>query len=203
MAWPESSQPLRGALQPQEAPAATGAAAFRLHHDPTRPVVVRGGASLGAFSELAPQGPWPEDGRVVALDAAPFAQDTLLAGEISLSLGVAGNAPEADLIARLAWVDAQGQCTNLSDGVQRLRLQQQPKPFRLQLAPSFTRLPAGSHLRLLLMASAFPLFAVHPNRPGLPPEAAPTGAPMHLNLGGIGLGPAEINLRSWVLTPVL
>lgn len=201
------SQPWEGWAQPGPGPLAgqlgetapsEPRAIWRLRHDPHRPVTVRGGFCLGDAAGLEPQGPWPGDGQVWRWRSPPLARRLWgEAPELCVRIG-SQDATEGELFARLNWRHAGGPSHPLAEGIRRLRLSPQGQELRMKLSPLWVELPEGSQLELILSASAHPLFAVHPNPSGGPPEAMPPGPPCTLELAPGGA--AMLKLRSWVLT---
>jgi uncharacterized protein len=154
----------------QSPPSADQPAADTLVHDPWRPV-----PSLGGHAAFPP-GPFdrsPIDSRsdVLTYTSAPLQTDLRLAGDISVALYCAADAPSFDLCAVLSEVKPDGSVYNFSQGYLHIRQReltpetascpQATTPYLLTLQPTCICLPSGSALRLSLSAACFPAYAVN------------------------------------------
>jgi len=90
--------------------------------------------------------------------------DAAVAGSPVVRLTVTATAPSFDVVARLCLVDADGESTNLTDGLTRVPpgSTAEPREVHVTLAPAFAVLRAGERLRLVLTGGAHPRWLRNP-----------------------------------------
>lgn len=133
-------------------------------HDPWRPVPSQGGHAAfpaGSFDRRA------LDSRsdVVTYTSAPLAADLHLAGEITVELCCAADAPSFDLAIVLSEVKPDGSVYNISQGYRRILAADSlaiPTAYRVVLQSTCICLPAGSAIRLSISAACCPAYGVNP-----------------------------------------
>ncbi len=140
-----------------------------LVHDPWRPAAPCGG-SFGL-----PAGPVDRratDARadVLCFTTAPFEADSLLCGEIRLTLSVASDTRAFDLHAALSRVTAAGASYPLAEGYGSFG--NQADPVTLKMRATCATIGAGEFLRLSIAAACFPAFPVNPGNGMRPWDAA-------------------------------
>lgn len=160
-----------------------GAVPDVLVHDPWRPVPSVGGHAT------APSGPFERsaiDDRtdVLTYTSAPLIEDLHLAGEFTVELYVAADAPSFDLCTVLSEVYPDGRVFNLTQGYRRIHegsgtstpplakqqsgtslpgygLNMPPKPVAIAFQPVCACIPQHHALRLSLSAASFPSYSVN------------------------------------------
>ncbi len=147
-----------------------------------------------------------EDGRSTCIDFAPLAEDTGILGNVRVSLRLASDQPEANIIARLCDVAPDGSSTLVTRGVLNLNKRQgrdktAPLPAGEFVEVDFDLVavgyivPAGHTVRLALSSNYWPWI--------WPPAVEPTlsldlaGSSLELPLFGAQTGDgAETGLRA-------
>jgi hypothetical protein len=179
------------------APPDRGGGPLALIADPRNPVptiggalssgepVMRGGAydqrtGPTVFGAAAPYGPLAARPDIVSLVTPPLERDLEIAGPVELRLWLAGDAPDADIHAKLidqyppSADDPDGFAMNLCEGVLRLRYRDswsEPSPIipgevcavTVALFPVSNLFRTGHRLRLDIAGSNFPHFDINPN----------------------------------------
>jgi uncharacterized protein len=131
-------------------------------HDPWRPVPAQGGHAAfpaGSFERSA------IDCRtdVLTYSSEPLASDLHLAGEITVAICCAANAPSFDLCAILSEVKLNGTVYNFTQGYRRVTAPPDiAAVHQITLQPTCICLPQGSALRLSVSAACFPAYAINP-----------------------------------------
>lgn len=141
---------------------------------------------------------------VVSFETEPLAEDLTVAGDVTVRLTVATDAPDTDFTAKLIDVHPpsadypRGYAMILTDGIFRLRYREgweHPRPaepgegpFEIAITPFATanRFLAGHRIRLDVSSSNFPKYDVNPNT-GEPPGASRRA---RVALNRLLLGPA-------------
>ena len=160
-------------------------------HDPWRPVPAQGGHAAfpaGAFERSA------IDCRtdVLTYTSEPLESDLHLAGEITVEICCAADAPSFDLCAILSEVK-NGAVYNFTQGYRRVIAPPDiAATYQITLQPTCICLPQGSTLRLSVSAACFPAYAVNPGwlpksptSGGLSEPVVAQGSPLMENLGGL------------------
>ena len=140
-------------------------------HDPWRPVPSQGGHAAfpaGAFERSA------IDCRsdVLTYTSDSLASDLHLAGEITVEICCAVDAPSFDLCAILSEVKVNGAVYNFTQGY--LRVTAPPDAVathRITLQPTCICLPQGSALRLSVSAACFPAYSLNSGWPSESPNS--------------------------------
>lgn len=156
-------------------------------YDPSEPVPSLGGASC-CRPDIAPVGVYDQrriESRtdVLTYTTAPFASAVDLVGPVELVLFAATDARDTDWTAKLVDVHPDGTALNICDGIMRARYRvslEAPSllapgeihEYRIELAATAIRLPAGHSLRLEISSSNFPNYDVNPNTGESPHRAA-------------------------------
>ncbi len=131
-------------------------------HDPWRPVPSLGGHAAfpaGALERSA------LDCRtdILTYTTEPLASDLRLAGELTVMLDCAADAPSFDLCAILSEVKPNGAVYNFTQGYRRIVAPADAAAtHQITLQPTCICLPAGSALRLSVSAACFPAYALNP-----------------------------------------
>ena len=130
-------------------------------HDPWRPVPSQGGHAAfpaGAFERSA------IDCRsdVLTYTSEPLEADLHLAGEVTVEICCAADAPSFDLCAILSEVRS-GSVYNFTQGYRRVIAPPNlAETHAITLQPTCICIPHGSALRLSLSAACFPAYAINP-----------------------------------------
>jgi len=145
----------------------------RFSYDPDDPVPTRGGPLLGPGGAVDPRSVEARDD-VLCYTGEPLAAGALLAGPVRAHLYVASSAPDTDFTARLVRIPAQGEPSNLCEGIARCRWRgggleplwlepDTPLALEVDLWATCARLRRGDRLRLEVSSSNFPRFDRNPN----------------------------------------
>jgi putative CocE/NonD family hydrolase len=141
-------------------------------YDPNDPVPTRGGpiCCTGNAADV----PGPQDqaavesrGDVLVYTSEPLAADLRIAGPLAARIAFSSDAPDTDLVLRLAHVRPDGLSTNIQEGALRLRYRDgftAPAMMRpgtrydakVDLRSIAYRVPSGHRLRLHVTSSSFP-----------------------------------------------
>ena len=173
-AWPPPGHRLTlhphpdGSLRP-EAP--SGRSELGYTYDPARPTPMAGGRSLNLWtSGRRDQRAREERDDVLVWTSGPLASDTLIAGQVDVTVVMASTNPTVDLFVRLCEVDARGRSWNLADGYVRAR--DDGGTERGRLGPTRThvvtlgavaaQVARGHRLRLQVSSGAHPLHLRNP-----------------------------------------
>lgn len=167
-AWPPPSvdrtyhcQP-GGALAEAESPEAV--MAYR--YDPADPTPAAGGGSLNQWT-AGRKNQEPRESRddVLTWTSEPMPADTLLAGNVRMTVRFVSTNPRCDLFVRVCEVDDSWRSFNLADGYQRLSPGDEgDDPRDVQISfPIGAAIKAGHRLRLQISSGAHPL---HMRNPG-------------------------------------
>jgi putative CocE/NonD family hydrolase len=166
-----------GRLVPQ-APAAEQSVSYT--YDPRHPVPTRGGSWL-VLARVAPSASSEQKDDlcsrpdVISFGSRPLPQAALISGVIRVKLVVASSAPDTEFTVKLSEHFADGRVRNIRDDVSTLSLRNGAET-RLTYQPGDKvdvvfdmpavswQLQAGSHLRLDISSSNFPVVYPHPNR---------------------------------------
>jgi len=111
---------------------------------------------------------------VLTYTTAPFAEPILLVGQFELELHIAADTPDCDVVCYLAVVPEDGNATQLSIGIKRLRYRQgfdrevmlvpgEPAVATIAMRHVACEIAAGSRLRLMIGSDLFPLIDPNPN----------------------------------------
>jgi uncharacterized protein len=173
-----------------------------LPSDPANPVPTTGGG--GYPEDYGPNYPLgmidqrkiEERADVSVFTSAPMQSDLQLAGHVTINLRVSADAPDADIMAKLAVVDRNGTSMNLAETALRLRYRDgilsAPRLLvagetvavslpRMAIAALIRR---GERLRLQIAPSGWPQYTIN-THDGLAPEtsATPRRANISLHVG--------------------
>jgi uncharacterized protein len=145
---------------------------LRFVADPMNPVPSIGGATCCTNDPAALVGPAYQNaiearGDVITFTSETLTKPLLIAGPLSAVLHVSTDAPDADLVARLTDVDAQGHSILIQEGAQRLRyrngfgtanLMQEGRieEVEIRMRDIAYLVQPGHRLRLTISASSFP-----------------------------------------------
>jgi putative CocE/NonD family hydrolase len=137
-----------------------------LVHDPWRPVPALGGHAAsppGSFERQAID----DRSDVLTYTTAPLATELTLVGDLQVELFCTCDRPSFDLCAVISTVSANGMFKgvfNITQGYLRVAPGNYdcPQPFKIELQPTCTVIPAGQRLRLSLSAACFPAYGVNP-----------------------------------------
>lgn len=135
-------------------------AAYDLRHDRDDPVLMKGGNVL--FPPSGVQDDRVVEGRadVLVLTGPELTAPTTVLGAPSVTLRHWSDGGPGDLHVRLCSVDPGGRSSNISDGHVRVEsVPGAPVSTSVPMGAAFVELPAGTRLRLLVSASAHPMFA--------------------------------------------
>ena len=124
---------------------------------------------------------------VLVYTSEPFAEDTEILGDVSVTLYAASTALDTDFTARLCVVDSAGRSKNLQEGIARVRYRNslsQPElmtpgeiyEITIDLGPVGAKISAQSRLRLDLSSSDFPQWDRNLNTGGTPLHEGPMEA---------------------------
>jgi len=192
--WPPAStSPLTMHLAPgselrSDCPSGSRADAFS--YDPRDPAPNLGGAIYWGFDPVGPvdQRPIMSRADVVSYRSEPFARPTAVIGEIDLTLWIATDVEDTDIVAKFCVEEPSGSVTVLTNGSLRCRYRRswsEPEPLTpgeateliVDLGKTAYEFPAGSRVVLLITSSEFPRILPHVNRyvPSL--EMASDGGP--------------------------
>ena len=139
--------------------------------DPENPIIAKASLMEGAGLYNEPE--QRED--MLVYTSAPLEEPLTIIGEPSISLHVAADAPDADVIARLTQVYPDGRSILLGtggslrlryrDGYHRERKLRPGKVYKVQLPLAYVghQVAAGHRLRLNLMGTEFPLLDPNPH----------------------------------------
>ena len=184
-----------GTIREDQPQSTGGTCSFR--SDPAEPVPTIGGAitsgepimfaggfdqreNEGVFAATQPDRALSDRDDVIAFRSAPLIQDTVVAGNIRLTLFVSCDTPDADITVKL--IDEyppsadypEGFALNLAHGIRRLRFRDSfeiPEPMvsgtiyevSIETFPTCNLFKAGHRLRVDLSGSNFPHFDINPN----------------------------------------
>jgi putative CocE/NonD family hydrolase len=157
-------------------------------YDPRHPVPTRGGAYLvmanvGSHASAEQKNDLCSRPDVLSFGSRAFDKATLISGVIHVKLRVASDAPDTAFTVKISEHFADGRVLNIRDDISTLALRNGAQR-RMVYTPNDKvevefNLPAvswqiqpGSHLRLDISSSNFPVFYPHPNRAGLWSEVA-------------------------------
>ncbi|MBK8323942.1 MAG: CocE/NonD family hydrolase [Betaproteobacteria bacterium] len=159
-----------GTLSPE--PPRGGAPSDRYRADPANPVPSRGGPLCCTGARKPVAGPVDQadvESRedVLVFTSAPLAKGLRIAGPLKAHLVVSSDAPDADLVVRLAHVRPDGLSTSIQEGALRLRYRDGfPAPAMMQPGRRYAvavdlraiayAIPSGHRLRLHVAGSSFP-----------------------------------------------
>ncbi|MCC6471094.1 MAG: CocE/NonD family hydrolase [Alphaproteobacteria bacterium] len=142
-------------------------ASDRFDYDPRDPVM----SLMRADSQAAPVDQAPHDHRsdILVYQTAPLAQEIEAIGPVSLRLWAATDGPDTDWTAKLAVVQADGRCFNLTYGIMRAQYRDgydRPKllepgniyEYAIALNPIAIVFKKGQRIRLYISSSDFPNF---------------------------------------------
>ena len=122
-AWPPPGHLLTlhphedGSLRP-ELPARPAEMTYK--YDPAQPTPMAGGRSLNLWTAgRRDQKVREERDDVLVWTSGPLTRDTLIAGEVEVTVAMASTNPTVDLFVRLCEVDRRGRSWNLADGYLR------------------------------------------------------------------------------------
>ncbi len=144
------------------------------------------------FDSITPMGPADQHAAEVSrmmlvYTSDPFAEDTEILGDVSVTLYAASTALDTDFTARLCVVDSVGRSTNLQEGIARVRYRNslsEPElmtpgeiyEITIDLGPVGARISAQSRLRLDISSSDFPQWDRNLNTGGTPLHEGPMEA---------------------------
>ena len=153
---------------------------------PPMPVSSSGGRSccdpekvpMGSVSQLSVE----QMPNMLVYTTAPFASDTVIAGEIVLQLHCATDAESADYVARLCLVNEQGSW-NVAEGIRRLSADDLQNArnadgvvsVMIPFHSTSVTVRKGQRLRLDITGGSFPAFDVNPQT-GASPSTTPARA---------------------------
>jgi putative CocE/NonD family hydrolase len=140
-------------------------------YDPLNPVPSRGGAAcctgnpdsvVGSVDQVDVE----SRADVLVFTSAPLTQDLHIAGPLTAVLNVSSDAPDTDLVARLADVGPDGKSFNIQEGALRLRYRDGVPAKPLEAGRQYRvtvdmrsiayRIEKGHRLRLDITSSSFP-----------------------------------------------
>jgi uncharacterized protein len=152
-------------------------------YDPMFPVPSAGGHSC-CFPIIAPMGPSDQASvemlnAVLVYTSPPLEQDLTVIGPVSATLYAASSAPDTDFTAKLCDVSAEGNSTNILEGIIRARYHKSlstPTPitpnevyeYRIDLGPTAYVFKAGHRIRVQVSSSDFPQWDRNLNTGGEP-----------------------------------
>lgn len=139
----------------------------RFIYDPRDPVM----SLMRADAQAAPVDQAPHDHRrdILVYQTRPLERDLEVIGPVSLNLWAATDGPDTDWTAKLAVVDANGVCVNLTYGILRARYRHgyadpaliepdKPLEYTIALNPVGVVFKRGQRIRLYVSSSDFPNF---------------------------------------------
>ncbi len=154
-----------GVLKP--APPSGTDPADRFIYDPRDPVM----SLMREDAQAAPVDQAPHDNRadILVYQTPELEQDIEVIGPISLTLWAATDGPDTDWTAKLAVVQENGLCINLTYGILRAQHRNgydtpslvepdRPYEYTIRLNPTAVRFRKGQRIRLYVSSSDFPNF---------------------------------------------
>ncbi|MFM7427276.1 MAG: CocE/NonD family hydrolase [Elainella sp.] len=165
-------------------------------HDPWRPVPSLGGHA-GFPAGMAERSAIDCRSDVLTYTSEPLTADLHLAGEVTVEICCAADAPSFDLCAVLSEVKPNGQVYSFTQGYRRVDAPpHQTATHEITLQPTCICIPQGSGLRLSLSAACFPAFAVNPGT-GVPVGQGKLLEARVIAISVHGMGQSRLRLTYW------
>jgi uncharacterized protein len=167
--WPPAAKTQRWYLQPQRAltrmpPPSSGPDSYR--YDPADPTPSVGGPALVARACSVDNRALEARPDVLTYTSTPLESDLELIGPVSADIWLASNCGFTDCFVRLCEVLPGGESMNVTDGLQRVRIEghakEQPQQIRVELWPTAHRFKRGHRLRAQVSSGAHPRWASNP-----------------------------------------
>jgi len=152
-----------GRLDPAPPVGPRDAASFR--YDPADPPPALGGQLMTGSPGSVDNAPLEARSDVLSYTTAPLEADLEVIGEVRAELFCAFSAAQADIVARLCAVGADGVARNICDGAVRVANASAGTPgdgallAQIALGPTAYRFQKGERVRLLVMGALHPRWA--------------------------------------------